>query len=165
MELECMTPATQVRDYLALPRFLLGLDLNATETLVYVLLLDRLRLSQRDSRWQDEQGRVYCLYPVSELAEALGKSRTVIKQALAALEKRGLLLRRRTGGNAPNHISLYLPPNGRKTALLTAGKPAIPEVGKPSPSKIINNKTTGKSTEQYAPSSFKHYDCGEDVSL
>ena len=46
--------------YLMFPRFLLQHQtLSETEKLVYVLLLDRARLSLRHSKWVDSQGRAF----------------------------------------------------------------------------------------------------------
>ncbi|MFQ9412481.1 MAG: replication initiator protein A [Evtepia gabavorous] len=46
---------------------------------MYGLLLDRGKLSQR-SGWTDKQGWVYVIFPVRELALALGKGVTTIKR-------------------------------------------------------------------------------------
>ena len=63
-----LTKDTYLPPYMAYPRFLLNTDLNETARLIYILLLDRARLSIKND-WVDEQGRVYLFYPIRELAE------------------------------------------------------------------------------------------------
>jgi hypothetical protein len=41
------------------PKFLLTLDLSETAKMIYMLLLDRARLSMQKEGWQDEQDRVF----------------------------------------------------------------------------------------------------------
>ena len=73
------------------PRFLIDLKLSETAKLVYILLLDRARLSGSNRGWEDEEGRVYISYRHSELAEKIGKGKTAVKEALASLEKADLI--------------------------------------------------------------------------
>jgi len=42
--------------FFAYPKFLLTLDLSETAKIIYVLLLDRARLSMKKEDWQDEHG-------------------------------------------------------------------------------------------------------------
>lgn len=65
---------SQVPAYMAYPRFLLTMDISETAKLVYVLLLDRARLSIKNDGWEDEQGHVFIYYTIETLAEASGKS-------------------------------------------------------------------------------------------
>jgi len=46
------------------------MSLSHTARLMYVLLLDRMTLSQKNG-WVDVQGRAYVLYPLAGLAEDL----------------------------------------------------------------------------------------------
>ena len=50
---------SQISAYMAYPRFLLTADLSETAKLVYLLLLDRARLSMKNEGWEDEQGHVF----------------------------------------------------------------------------------------------------------
>ena len=81
---------SQIPAYMAYPRFLLTMDISETAKLVYVLLLDRARLSMKNDGWEDEQGHVFIYYTIEALAEASGKSEMTVKNALAALERQGL---------------------------------------------------------------------------
>ena len=78
--------------YLPYPRFLLKMEISQTAKLLYSLLLDRSTLSQKN-KWQDDEGRIYIIYPIAEIAEILDKGSTTIKGALNELDMAGLLER------------------------------------------------------------------------
>ena len=103
-----MTMDGKLPPYMAYPRFLLGMDLSETAKLVYVLLLDRARLSRRNG-WVDERGRVFLYYPIVEIAEAIHASDMTVKRALAALTQHGLIRRVHLGGNLANRIYVRIP--------------------------------------------------------
>ncbi len=164
---EFITPESRLRGYLVIPRSVLRMDLNATELQVYLLLLDRARLSARNPGWQDENGRVYLVYPIREMARALGKSESTVKAALAKLEKRDLVLRRRTGFCRPNRIFVKLPeearegrgavsPEGRKSGLpesrvsgsSDSRDPGRPTAGDSAPNKNYEEKTTEQASRE-----------------
>lgn len=95
--------------YMAYPRFLLNVELSETAKLVYVLLLDRARLSMKNPGWTDGQGRVFIYFPISALAEQIGKSEMTVKQALRNLEDLGLIRRKRQQIGKPNCIYVRIP--------------------------------------------------------
>ena len=90
--------------YMAYPRFLLTMDISETAKLVYVLLLDRARLSTKNEGWEDKQGHVFIYYTIADLASASGKSEMTVKNALAALEQKNLVSRKRQGAGQPSKI-------------------------------------------------------------
>ena len=90
--------------YMAHPRFLLRMDISETAKLIYVLLLDRARLSMKNDGWEDERGHVFIYYTIESLAEDCGKSQMTVKNALAALEQQGLIFRKRQGAGKANQI-------------------------------------------------------------
>ena len=50
-----LTPDTQLPPYMAFPKFLLdATHLSETAKILYMLLLDRARLSQKNEGWTDE---------------------------------------------------------------------------------------------------------------
>ena len=98
-----------INNYLIFPRSLLKLGLNATETAVYMLLLDRAKLSAQNSGWTDEMGYVYLFYPVLSLSRDLGRGETAVRAALHSLEQRDLICRRRQGRGKPNRLYVKLP--------------------------------------------------------
>ena len=51
-----LTQSSPIPPYMAFPRFLLDKDgLNETAKILYTILLDRARLSQKNDGWTDEQ--------------------------------------------------------------------------------------------------------------
>ena len=66
-----LTADSRMQPYLMFPRFLMELEIPDTAKLLYMLLLDRARVSQRTPGWADKQGRIFLHYPVKELAAAL----------------------------------------------------------------------------------------------
>lgn len=100
---------SQIPVYMAYPRFLLTADLSETAKLVYVLLLDRARLSMKNAGWEDEKGRVFIYYTIAELAGTSGKSEMTVKNALAVLEQKNLISRKRQGAGLPNKIYVQIP--------------------------------------------------------
>ena len=106
---EFLTPSTVMPRFLFLPRFLLDSGLNETAMLLYVLLLDRARLSMSNPQWRDEDGHVFLCYPIRELADGLHKSEMTVKNALNSLERQGLIVRKRRGLGKANRIYVLLP--------------------------------------------------------
>ena len=63
-----LKPNMPLPQYLPYARFLLDADLSHTAKLLYTLLLDRATLSQKNN-WVDDRGRIYVIYPLSNLAQ------------------------------------------------------------------------------------------------
>lgn len=105
-----LTSQSMLPAYLMFPKFLLQWQtLNETEKLVYILLLDRARMSLRHKEWIDDQGRAFLVYPLHALAKDLGKSEMTMKTSLRALEREGLLERRRQGPGKASLLYVKLP--------------------------------------------------------
>ena len=94
--------------YLPYARFLLNTDLSHTAKLLYTLLLDRATLSQKNN-WVDEQGRIYVIYPLSNLAKDLDCCISSVTRAFTELKKTDLAERVRYGFSKPSHILLKVP--------------------------------------------------------
>ena len=99
-----LSKTSQLPPYLAYPRFLLRMDISETAKLIYVLLLDRARLSMKNDGWEDERGHVFIYYTIESLVEDCGKSQMTVKNALAVLEQQGLIFRKRHGAGKANQI-------------------------------------------------------------
>ena len=131
---------TRLPAYLPYPRFLLKMEISQTAKLLYSLLLDRSTLSQKN-KWLDDEGRIYIIYPIAEIAEILDKGSTTIKGALNELDTAGLLERERGGFSAPNRLYVKVPP--------------VPQVqfsdqlmaGSPSPNQTTINNLTESQTK------------------
>ena len=91
--------------------------------LVYAVLLDRATLSQSNS-WTDSDGRLYLVFPIEGIADAIDRSHMTVKTALAELETAGLIERRRCGFSAPNHIYVKIP-DGQDIVRLTDRKLSV----------------------------------------
>ena len=89
METTYMDSETVLPRYYPLPQFLLDLNISSTAKILYALLLNRANLSQKNA-WEDEQGHVYCVYTIDELAADMKKGQTAIKNALNELSKQGV---------------------------------------------------------------------------
>ena len=106
-----------INNYLIFPRSMLKLGLNATEAAVYMLLLDRAKLSAQKGGWTDEMGYVYLFYPILSLARDLDRGETAVRTALQSLEQRDLICRRRQGRGKPNRLYVKLPREEPSAAL------------------------------------------------
>lgn len=115
------------------PRFLLSSDLNETSKLLYMVLLDRSRLSQTNPQWTDPQGRVFIRYSIQNLCQTLGKGKTTISSCLNSLEKHNLIQRIRQGTGRANIIYVLLPESSLSAASSMPEKEnsEIPESGIP----------------------------------
>ena len=144
--------------YMAYPRFLLDVNISETAKLVYMLLLDRARLSMKNGDWQDEMGRVFVLYTIPNLAKDIGKGETTVKKALNRLVKQGLILKQSLGPGQPNKIYVKIQtensPTGQAEKRLTGGAFFDPKAGRNLPP---NNNKRNKY--------IRNYDCKEGESL
>ena len=98
---EYLTATSSLAPYMVFPRFLIDSEVNGTSMILYMLLLDRARLSLRSNKWTDSLGHTFLYYPVKSLAETLHKSEMTIKTSLAALEKADLITRVKQGAGIP----------------------------------------------------------------
>ena len=144
--------------YMAYPRFLLEVNISETAKLVYMLLLDRARVSMKNDTWQDEHGRVFVLYTIPDLARDIGKGETTVKKALNHLVQQDLIWKQPQGAGRPNKIYVKIPteisPTGQTEKCLTGRAFFDPKAGrKLSPNNNKRNKY------------IRNYDCKEGESL
>ena len=145
-----MTRQTKLPPYLPYPKFLLDMDMTHTAKLLYALLLDRANLSQANG-WVDEQGRIYLIFPIEKIAEALDKGCMTVKNALNELTDAGLIERQRQRFAAPNRIYVLLP-DGQKTVQMTDKKL--------SPNNLSNNNLNRNNLRgvREPPAAFGRYE-------
>ena len=138
--------------YMAYPRFLLDVDISETAKLVYMLLLDRARMSMKNKDWQDEMGRVFVLYTIPNLAKDIGKGETTVKKALNQLVKQGLILKQSLGPGQPNKIYVKIQaensPTGQAEKRLTGGAFFDQKAGRKVPP---SNNKSNKYVRNYEP--------------
>ena len=143
---------SQLPPYMAYPRFLLDVDISETAKLVYILLLDRARMSMKNKDWQDEMGRVFVLYTIPNLAKDIGKGETTVKKALNRLVKQGLILKQSLGPGQPNKIYVKIQtensPTGQAEKRLTGGAFFDPKAGRKVPP---SNNKSNKYIRNYEP--------------
>lgn len=113
--------------FLIYPAALMGMKLNATETGLYLLLLDRSRLSAMNAGWRDGRGRIWCVFPVRSLASRLGCSATNVKNGLRRLEDRGLISRQKLGQGKADRIFVRLPEADTPSCPRGADTPSCPQ--------------------------------------
>ena len=107
---EFLTQASQFSNYMVFPKFLLNREaLSETAKILYMILLNRARLSQKNDGWTDEKGHVFIYFPITALAKTIHKSEMTVKTALNALEKEQLIFRKRQGIGLPNRIYVKYP--------------------------------------------------------
>lgn len=114
-----ITNHTVLPPYMMYPKFLLTQHIIETAKLIYVLLLDRARLSAAKHEYTDRNGRVYIYYPIEDMADDIHKSRTTVKNALAALEDSRLIVRVHQGiGQASKiYVKVHIETKDRNAAL------------------------------------------------
>ena len=112
-----LKPNMPLPQYLPYARFLLDADLSHTAKLLYTLLLDRATLSQKNN-WVDDWGRIYVIYPLSNLAKDLGCCVSSVTRSFTELEKANLVERVRYGFSKPSHILLKVPHTVQNCAVI-----------------------------------------------
>ena len=83
-------------------------ELSAESKLVYMLLLDRMTLSQRNG-WKDEDGDVYLVFPREEISRLLHISYRKAIASFHELAGAGLICEQRCGLGLPNRIYVLKP--------------------------------------------------------
>ena len=105
---------TKLPSYLPMPRFLLNCPISNTAKLLYIRMIGKTQLSQKN-KWFDEQGRVYFIYPVQQMAIDMDKSETTIKTVVNELVEAKLLEKIPKGRGRPNRLYILFPEEvGRK---------------------------------------------------
>ena len=102
-----LTCNSYIPPYMAYPRFLLDVDISETAKLVYMLLLDRARLSMKNRDWQDEIDRVFVLYTIPTLAKDIGKGETTVKKALTKAQQAPRTMKNPRSNNGGHNVLLY----------------------------------------------------------
>lgn len=155
-----LTIDSKLPPYMVFPRFLLNTDLSETTKILYMILLDRTRLSIKNGSWANNQGHVYIHFTISELSDTLAKSEMTIKNSLSALDKAGLIYRQRQGIGLPNKIYVKLP---SEAFLFTDKKASVhqkenfPSDRQKTNSSTDNNVSTNKNKRSNNYSANKPY--------
>lgn len=104
-----ITADTAMPTYMMYPKFLLTVPLSETSKLVYIMLLDRARLSIVNADYTDRQGQIFVYYPLDDIAADIDRSCTTVKNALTVLEDNKLILRVHQGIGQASRIYVKIP--------------------------------------------------------
>ena len=120
-------------------------DLSTDAKTLYGILLDRMGLSVKNG-WLDEQGRVYIIFPVQEVMDALGCADNKATKLFRELEKFGLIERKRRGLGKPNliYVKNFADPRFRNREKNGSGNA---DSGEQDAAKQRRNKTERNNTE------------------
>lgn len=127
-------------------------DLSTDAKTLYGILLDRMGLSVKNG-WLDEQGRVYIIFPVQEVMDALGCADNKATKLFRELEKFGLIERKRRGLGKPNLICVknFADPRFRNRGKNGSG---AADSAQQETAKSRGNKTEWNKTEGSEPDPF-----------
>ena len=138
---------SQIPAYMAYPRFLLTMDISETAKLVYVLLLDRTQ-SYRVSLKNSQDVRALYDDTIADLASASGKSEMTVKNALAVLEQKNFISRKRQGAGLPSKIYVQVQTENCPTGWTTFKPQTGKKLSTSNKQRKTNEKAHGK---QYSP--------------
>ena len=127
-------------------------DLSTDAKTLYGILLDRMGLSVKNG-WLDEQGRVYIIFPVQEVMDALGCADNKATKLFRELEKFGLIERKRRGLGKPNliYVKNFADPRFRNREKNGSG---AADSAQQDTAKSRGNKTEWNKTEGSEPDPF-----------
>lgn len=157
MKFEYMMETEKILPYYQFPKFLLELPLSQNAKLLYMLLYDRARISQKN-HWIDEEGYVYFVFPITEISLKWGKCCTSVKAAMKELDENGLLIRSTGGFSKPNHLYMRIPcielisePDENQTDenATSIGTKIHPSFSRKNASSMVENVTPSKVKEKY----------------
>ena len=134
-----LTDGVRMPSYAICPRALMREKLNGTELMLYLLVLDRCRLSALHEGWRDDRGRIWCVYPVRELAADLDRSEDTVKLGLRSLVARGLLRRQRQGQGKADRLFARIPREAPGAGLpeAEAARPPAPVLPSPPETEVF----------------------------
>ena len=127
-------------------------DLSTDAKTLYGILLDRIGLSVKNG-WLDEQGRVYIIFPVQEVMDALGCADNKATKLFRELEKFGLIERKRRGLGKPDliYVKNFADPRFRNREKNGSG---AADSAQQETAKSRGNKTEWNKTEGSEPDPF-----------
>ena len=127
-------------------------DLSTDAKTLYGILLDRTGLSVKNG-WLDAQGRVYIIFPVQAVMEALGCADNKATKLFRELEKFGLIERKRRGLGKPDliYVKNFADPRFRNREKNGSG---AADSAQQETAKSRGNKTEWNKTEGSEPDPF-----------
>lgn len=108
MKADYMTSAAALPSYIPYTRFLLTMEMKLIDRVIYAVLLDEATRAQ-EKGWVDKHGWLYVALPAADIALMIDRTPATVRNAINALEELGLVERRLTSHNTPDHIYVKLP--------------------------------------------------------
>lgn len=152
---------TKMPPYLPMPRFLLNCPISNTAKILYIRLLGKAQMSQKN-HWLDGQGRVYFIYPIHQMATDMNKSATTIKDAMKELVKEQLLEKIPEGRGRPNRLYILFPDEEQRQKSAVGN---LTEVGQKSVGNYGRNQSPSKYISNIRNSHLRDYDYEEEESF
>ena len=153
-----LTANSTLPPYMAFPSFLLDCDFSETTKLLYMVLLNRARLSQKNDGWIDKKGHVFSYFTIEDMAATLRKSQTTIKTSLSA----------RQGIGNPNRIYVKVPADfstQTEEKLSVRQSENRPFDRQNSVRQTVRKLSPNNKEKKNNDSVKRHYECKEDESL
>ena len=95
--------------FIRVPKLLISLpiykDLTSDDKLLYGILLDRMSLSAKN-RWMDDDGRVYIIFTIEDVMEALNCAQHKAVKLMNNLETKAHLIERKRQGQGETQSDL-----------------------------------------------------------
>lgn len=146
------TMKSEKNSFIQIPRFIFEVEryksLSASAILLYALLLDRYRLSQKNpNAWKNKDGHMYICYPITEVQMRLRCGHDKATSLFRELELTGLIKRAKPGLGRASQIVVYDPAyTSAITDAMTADFPGFKAAiyRNSREEKTANNNTIGK---------------------
>ena len=137
-------------------------SISAEAKILYGLLLDRMSLSAKNG-WLDQDGKVYIIYTVEDIMEALGCATQKAMKLLTELESKcGLIERKRQGLGKPNliYVKNFIPAQKSKIQNCENQNSEVlkietQEFPKSKGNNTENNHTENNDTDSFPFTSFR----------
>ena len=138
--------------------------ISAEAKVLYGLLLDRMSLSAKNG-WQDKENRVYIIFTIEDIMEAMGCADQKAGKLLYELESKcGLIERKRQGLGKPNliYVKNFVTPSESRFLNRENHDSGEVKITDQEPLKSRSNNTENKNTERSDTDSFRFTSFRED---
>ena len=138
--------------------------ISAEAKVLYGLLLDRMSLSAKNG-WQDKENRVYIIFTIEDIMEAMGCADQKAGKLLYELESKcGLIERKRQGLGKPNliYVKNFVTPSESRFLNRENHDSGEVKITDQEPLKSRSNNTENNNTERSDTDSFPFTSFRED---
>ena len=138
--------------------------ISAEAKVLYGLLLDRMSLSEKNG-WQDKENRVYIIFTIEDIMEAMGCADQKAGKLLYELESKcGLIERKRQGLGKPNliYVKNFVTPSESRFLNRENHDSGEVKITDQEPLKSRSNNTENNNTERSDTDSFPFTSFRED---